>query len=562
MGLPMLNKAPKASTEDPATKSAMENARDPPVHEPTAGPSSTIGINAAGNIDERTVRWERLQTLRNRLVDRMYRLEMEDLLNSSSNRETSSNNNPTEGAAGSRSDSQHSGSASSSSRPVPIPIGRAIQLSGAPSSENGIEVVRSWVALHHGNGVPEALRAEGEEDNTQQRRQGGETDAQRGASGRRRAVDSGEALLTLDEFLRESRANREVGDVPVSSSSQNSSVQNPSQSRAGDRRGQADDPVISVPQTLPAATWWTLPAGQYLAPSNQETFDTFINHIRRIGQLQDAMLATIRSTSTSSASSPAESTATGGQAEATQSRTGTTTASGTTNSGSSEVTLSPLTQALLRSTATSTTTPAAANGTNTGSSTSNNASNASSISSAEARLRAMQTRMDILASEFSLLRSTWAMSHVETQGYERSLRRLQEYLPSARRAERLRRGERGSAAALNYDELYGEAAREELFPRNPWGDSEAERNRERLRIAAAWALARGESSRNQGSGSGATEGTAASGAVAASGGTASNVLEGSGVGTTATQRFSPSERELQKDLLAAKMEELILKGMR
>lgn len=163
----------------------------------------------------------------------------------------------------------------------------------------------------------------------------------------------------------------------------------------------------------------------------------------------------------------------------------------------------------------------------------------------------MQARIDSLTNEFSLLRSTWAQSHAENQGYERSLRRLQELLPHARRAERARRANRGGEVSLLYEDLHADAAAREgeLFPRNPWGDSEAERIRERMRMAAAtaWALERENQTRTESS-ENATEGS-----------------DGSQVATPVAetaQPFSPAERNSQKEMLAAKMAELTLKGIR
>lgn len=121
----------------------------------------------------------------------------------------------------------------------------------------------------------------------------------------------------------------------------------------------------------------------------------------------------------------------------------------------------------------------------------------------------------------------------------------------------MRRGNRGGEVSLHYEDLHADAAAREadLIPRNPWGDSDAERNRERMRMAAAWAFGR--------DGLATTETTGSTGATAEG----NREAEASSAvpmvpGENTTEPFSVEERELQKELLAAKMEELTLRGMR
>lgn len=593
--------------------------------------SGTSAGSSTANTDDRTLRWERLHSLRNRLVDRMYRLEMDEMLNSDHENNNPENNENGEESSGVTRDSQVTLPTSAArpipvvtpSRPVPIPTGRPIQVSTAgPAGQSGHDVVRSWASLHRPGESPEAqgnpARMEGGRGESQGRREGrgesrrraeetrrilearearrratldllqsGELQshvpvqaraAERQAVGRQAGDTQGDALITLDEFLRESREpnsdNGEAGLAP-SGIQRSSSIPPINRLRAGDpsrlnrwinparvetlsdsrpdmiRPGDAASPAITIPQTLPAATWWPLPTpplGHHIAPT--ETFDAFIGHIRRIGHLQDAMLATIRS-SNSTLELAAEAGAMAPDTDPTGSSGGdfsTTTPGLVTNGQGASSSTAPLT-------VTPTTAPIVPP--TTSEATATNDTTPPPLNVAEARLRAMQTRIDILTSEFSLLRSSWALSHAENQGYERSLRRLQEYLPSARRAERARRGNRGGEVSLHYEDLHADAAVREadLIPRNPWGDSDAERNRERMRMATAWALGR--------------EGLATAAITGSTGETGDGNREAQASGTVPTalvgdtaRPFSPEERVLQKELLATKMEELTLRGMR
>jgi len=646
------NSSPKAGPSD------EEASNKPPVNNPTAtrdsalphlgnpyasllgssssGSSSTSASSSTASVDDRTLRWERLHSLRNRLVDRMYRLEMDEMLNNTHGNNNPENNENGEGPSGVTRDTQATLPTSAASpitivtpsRPVPIPSGRPTQVSSTESvSLDGPDAVRSWASLHRPGGSSGAqgssARTEGGRQNESQARREVRGESRRRAEETRRILDArearrratldllqpgqfqshvpvqaqaierqtigrqapdrqatdnrGDALITLDEFLRESREpasdNGEAGPAP-SGIQRSSSIPPINRLRAGDpprlnrwvnpvrpemlgdgRLGivRSDDAIsptgIIVPQTLPAATWWPLPTpppGHHIAPN--ETFDTFISHIRRIGHLQDAMLATIRSSNSTLALAAESATGAPG-----------TNPAGTPGDASSIVP-GPLTIELDASTST---TPSAATPTvrpvapptSTSDTPTTTSTTPPSLNVAETRLRAMQTRIDILTSEFSLLRSSWALSHVENQGYERSLRRLQEYLPSARRAERARRGNRGGEVSLHYEDLHADAAAREadLIPRNPWGDSDAERDRERMRMAAAWALGR--------EGLATTEITGRTVAMA-EGNREAETSVPIVLGENTAEPFSVEERELQKELLAAKMEELTLRGMR
>ncbi|KAF8425484.1 hypothetical protein EV426DRAFT_573128 [Tirmania nivea] len=645
MGLPMWNplKA-NPSDEEASNKPPVNNptaTRNPPPANPygsllgssSSGSSSTSASSSTASADDRTLRWERLHSLRNRLVDRMYRLEMDEMLNNTHGNNNPEDNENGEGSSGVTRDTQvtlPTPAASpipvvTPSRPVPIPAGRPNQVSSAGSvSLDGPDAVRNWASLHHPGEISEAqgnsARTEGGHRNELQARREVRGEPRRRAEESRRILEArearrrttldllqssqfqshvpaqaqaaerqavgrlasdgqiadsrGDALITLDEFLRESREpisdSDEAGPAP-SGIPRSSSIPPINRLRAGDPsrlrwvnparpevlgggRLRPDDVAssagITVPQTLPAATWWPLPTpppGHHMAPN--ETFDTFISHIRRIGHLQDAMLATIRSSNSTLAL--AAETAAG--------------APGTNSAGFpgdvSSTTPGPTTigQGTPTSTTPSTATPArpAALSTTTSDTSVTSGTAPPSLNATEARLRAMQTRIDILTSEFSLLRSSWALSHVENQGFERSLRRLQEYIPSARRAERVRRGNRGGEVSLHYEDLHADAAAREvdLIPRNPWGDSDGERNRESMRMAAAWALGR--------EGLTTTEVTGSTGVTAEG----NRDAETSSVvpmvpGENTAEPFSVKERESQKELLAAKMEELTLRGMR
>ena len=561
---------------------------------------------------------------------------MDEILNNPHGNSNPENNENGEGSSGVARDTQVTLPTSATSpipvvapsRPVPIPSGRPIQvLSTGSVNLDGPDAVRSWASLHRPGESSEAqgnsARTEGGRQNELQARREGRGDSRRRAEETRRILEArearrratldllqsgqfqshapmqaqaaegqavgrqasdrqadtrGDALITLDEFLRESREpisdNDEAGPVP-SGIQRSSSIPPISRLRAGEpprpnmwvnpvrtemlgdgRLGtiRPDDAVspagITVPQTLPAATWWPLPTpppGHHMA--SNETFDTFISHIRRIGHLQDAMLETIRS-SNSTLAQAAETAAGGSGTNPTESLDASSTTPGpaTIGIGASIYTTPSTATPVARPVASSTTTSDAS---------ATSSTTPPSLNVAEARLRAMQTRIDILTSEFSLLRSSWALSHVENQGYERSLRRLQEYLPTARRAERVRRGNRGGEVSLHYEDLHADAAAREadLIPRNPWGDSDAERNRERMRMAAAWAFGR--------DGLATTETTGSTGATAegnreAEASSAVPMVPGENI----TEPFSVEERELQKELLAAKMEELTLRGMR
>ncbi|RPB27011.1 hypothetical protein L211DRAFT_602244 [Terfezia boudieri ATCC MYA-4762] len=646
MGLPMWNSSPKAD-EGASNK--------PPVNSPTAtrNPALSHSGNPYGTLlgssssssstlstDDRTLRWERLHSLRNRLVDRMYRLEMDEMLNNTHRNNNPDDNENGEGPSGVTRDTQVTLSTSATtstipvvtpSRPVPIPTGRPIQVSSVGSvSLDGPDAVRNWASLHRRGENSEAqgnsTRTEGGRQNESQPRREARGESRRRAEETRRILEArearrranldllqsgqfqshvpvqaqaverqaverqavgrqasdrqvadnrGDALITLDEFLRESREpvsdNDEVGPAPFGIQ-RSSSIPPINRLRAGDssrlnrwvnpvrpemlgdgRLGmiRPDDAIspagFTVPQTLSAATWWPLPTpppGHHIAPN--ETFDTFIGHIRRIGHLQDAMLATIRSSN----STLALAAGTPGTNPAGAPGDASSTASGPATIGLD------VSNSTTQSTATAAARPVPP--TTTSDNPVTNSTTPPSLNVAEARLRAMQTRIDILTSEFSLLRSSWALSHVENQGYERSLRRLQEYLPSARRAERARRGNRGGEVSLHYEDLHADAAAREadLIPRNPWGESDAERNRERMRMAAAWALGREGLATNEIMGS--------TGVVTAEGNR--EVDTGNAVpmvlGENTAKPFSVEERELQKKLLAAKMEELTLRGMR
>ncbi|KAF8446723.1 hypothetical protein BGX38DRAFT_1270885 [Terfezia claveryi] len=645
MGLPMWNSSPKVD-EGASNK--------PPVNSPTAtrNPALSPSGNPYGSLlgssssssstvsaDDRTLRWERLHSLRNRLVDRMYRLEMDEMLNNTHRNNNPDDNENGEGPSGVTRDIQVTlpTSATTStipvvtpSRPVPIPAGRPIQVSSMGSvSLDGPDTVQNWASLHHTGESSEAqgnsTRMESGRQNESQprreargefRRRAEETRrilearearrranfdllqsgqfqshvpaqaqaAERQAVGRqtsdRQVADNrGDALITLDEFLRESREpvsdNDDVGPAPFGIQ-RSSSIPPINRLRAGDssrlnrwvnpvrpemlgdgRLGmiRPDDAIspagFTVPQTLSAATWWPLPTpppGHHIAPN--ETFDTFIGHIRRIGHLQDAMLATIRSSNSTLALAPENATGTPGTNPARTPGDASSAASGPATIGLDVST------STTQSTATAAARPVPP--TTTSDNPATNSTTPPSLNVAEARLRAMQTRIDILTSEFSLLRSSWALSHVENQGYERSLRRLQEYLPSARRAERARRGNRGGEVSLHYEDLHAEAAAREadLIPRNPWEESDAERNRERMRMAAAWALGREGLATNEIMGS--------TGVVTAEGNREVDTRNPVPMvpGENTAKPFSVEERELQKKLLAAKMEELTLRGMR
>ncbi|KAI5799279.1 hypothetical protein DFH27DRAFT_560199 [Peziza echinospora] len=108
----------------------------------------------------------------------------------------------------------------------------------------------------------------------------------------------------------------------------------------------------------------------------------------------------------------------------------------------------------------------------------------------------MQTRIDILASEFSFLRSTWALSQVESRNFERSLRALPGHV-SLRRLTRTRRVEPPlTLGQLDPDEtannlLVRDDFEDEVIPYEPPGVRLARRRRyldsiaDRRRAAAA-----------------------------------------------------------------------------
>ena len=551
------------------------------------------GAGAGADVEDRAVRWERLQSLRTRLVDRMYRLEFEEMLHASNHRRSSAEGGGvpaptmTTGAQSGATQSVSMSASSSSSRPIPIPVARPVQMMpSAPGTELGVaDAVRSWMSLHQSreNREPHSSRGDVDDRETERRRDGRGTRAI-DVDVMQRAVNdqSSDTLITLDEFLRESRdqtMDRDAAEA-TTSTGQDSITSHPARRRpdlrdlstslhdddihrSSPQRAIEQSVAVTVPQT---AGWWTTgnrPPGHSLGAPNQETFDTFINHIRRIGNLQDAMLATMRSSPNSALSQNTSQPSIELRRDDTANISNASTSAG-------DPSVSPHTNPVFTGTpraiasaiiaatdasptpttvATSTTAPTTAPRLLPGQPPTN---------TAEARLRAMQARIDILTSEFSLLRSTWALSNVETQEYERSLRRLQELLPTARRAERVRRGERGSIAAQMYDDLHGNAVRGELSPRNPW-EGEGERPRERIR------------ERNRGRGSAAwsrTDETASGGtspALSGNPGAASSAdrdESGEGHSNRTTAGGPPSEEEFLKDLLAAKMQELTLHGMR
>lgn len=597
--------ASAASSSSASSISNESNPQNPLVPQPAPAAYVAPGSSATTfSVEDRSLRWERLHTLRNRLVDRMYRLEMDELIHTHRANTGADNNEIGEGSSGMSRDSQpalptpaaRTLSVSTSTAPAPEQAGRQIQVRSdrPPLGSSG---AWDWWAFDRAseNAVARELPVRSEA-----LRHGVEATRRRIETRRRAAVDNrreaaGEALITLDEFLRESREpssdNDEAFTFTAPSGSQRGTafpathrLRTVDYSRADRRHRTEISPVppppegrldiirpvdrvpqvITVPQTLPAATWWAVnnpPSGQQISPT--ETFDTFINHIRRIGHLQDAMLATIRSRNNQLA---AETITTASRSSSTETPGTSISSPPSTGTGASS--------SIVLSTGPSTATPTATSADLTAA-TSNTTETSSTgtpplLNETEARLRAMQTRIDNLTSEFSLLRSTWAVSDAENQGYERSLRRLQEYLPSARRAERVRRGNRGGEVSLLYEDLHADAVTREgeLFPSfsrnpNPWGDSDAERNRERMRVAAAWALGREGLARV-----GAREGstgifvTGSTDLIGITGGQSSaEATPSTGTGSTADP-FSLSERELQKDLLAAKMEELTLNGMR
>ena len=575
----MLNRSSKTGPEDaeatnkpPSDTNSTQNTSS--YSPATVASSSSSSASAAGGDD--AVRLERLRGLRDQLANRVYRLEMDELLNASpENDNTRSSNSggnfsvigqavPAQTQSPMRAPRQIP--VSTSSRPVPIPVRQQVQVLAPPFNLNAAR------SLLRERMDEREISARTESDNLQGRHHA-RAGTRRGTDSRRRtaAGNGGESLITVDEFLRESRApvRDHNGTGPAPSSPQRSTSLSPlPRIRASELRTERRSlrprtditPIfspslsnrldsthreerVSPDATLPqAAPWWnvgSIPAGQHAAPLNQETFDTFINHIRSIGHLQDMMLASIRSSNTSTEADSA------GHGSSTVITANSSAQSSST--GSLDPTVGPT--APVPSAAVPTTAMSTATATSS-------TSSAPSLNAAEARLRAMQTRIDILASEFSLLRSSWALSHNESQSYERSLRRLQEYLPSARRAERARRGNRGGEISLLYEDLHADAASREAesFPRNPWGsgDSDVEINREGVRMAAAWAALgreRTESSRGIDATGGNGEGRP-------------NAAVSTSPQMGSSTPFSLVERELQKELLAAKMEELTLQGMR
>lgn len=571
----MLNRSAKAGPEDaeatnkpPSDTNSINNTQNTTssYNPAAAASSSSPSASTAGGDD--AVRLERLRGLRDQLANRVYRLEMDELLNASpENDNTRSSNNdesfsvinqaaPTQAQSPMRASRQIP--VSTSSRPVPIPVRQQVQVLAPPFTARSLLRERM-------DEREISARTETDRETNLQSRHHARVGTRRSVDSRRRtaAGSGGESLITVDEFLRESRAptRDHDGAAPAPSSPQRSTSLSPlprvraSELRAEIRslRPRTDITPIFSPSlsnrldtthreerdatSLQATPWWnvgSIPAGQHPAPLNQETFDTFINHIRSIGHLQDMMLASIRSSNIATA---ADAAGHGGNTAITANSS--TQPSSTRSLDPIIGPTVPVPRAAVPTTATSTAT--ATSSTNS----------TPSLNAAEARLRAMQTRIDILASEFSLLRSSWALSHTESQSYERSLRRLQEYLPSARRTERARRSNRGSEISLLYEDLHADAtSREtETFPRSPWGggDSDVEINRERMRMAAG--LPRTESSRG-------TDMTGVSGEGRSNAAAATSPQMGS------STPFSLAERELQKELLAAKMEELTLQGMR
>lgn len=579
----MLNRSSKGGPEDAeatnkptSDTNSINNTQNPTPSYSAATAASSSSLSTSTVSGDDAVRLERLRGLRDQLANRVYRLEMDELLNSNpENDNTRASNSdeissviiPSQTQSPTRASRQIS--VSTSSRPVAIPVRQQVQVLAPPFNLNAARnLLRDRMDERE-----ISARMETDRETNSQGRHHARVGTRRSADSRRRTAvgNGGESLITVDEFLRESRApaRDHDGAGPASSSPQRSTslprvraselraerrslrprtdtnpIFSPSLNTRLDATHREERLSLSPDATSPhTAPWWNVgstPAGgQHAAPLSQETFDTFINHIRNIGHLQDMMLASIRSSNIVTAT---DSAGHGGNTVVTAS------SSAQSNSiGSLDPTVGPtasVPRAAVPTTAMSTAT--ATSPTNPG----------PSWNAAEARLRAMQTRIDILASEFSLLRSSWALSHNESQSYERSLRRLQEYLPSGRRNERARRSNRGEVSLL-YDDLHADTASREAesFPRNPWsGDSDVEINRERMRMATAWALGREGLTRTESSRG--TDVTGGNGEGRPNAAVATPPLMGS------STPFSLAQRELHKDLLAAKMEELTLQGMR